>query len=378
MLIAGVWWGGHPQDLPGFLRGLVPSSTRVMNEALNDVQHDYYRRVPSSQLVNASIQGMVGQLDDRFSSYFTPTEYRAYLSEADLHFSGVGMEVHRSSRGLLVTRVYDNSPAARAGVKKGDLITAADGHPLAGLSERDATGLIKGRAGTAVTLRIRRAGRTLNLRAIRATLSVPLVMSQLRQVHGTKLAVTALATFDAGAHGQLRQTIDRLLAQGARGIVLDLRSNPGGLVDEARLVASIFLPDGPVVTTRGRSQPTTTLTATGGAIRSSIPVVVLVDHGTASAAEIVAGALQDRHRAIVVGTHTFGKGVFQEVKPLANGGALDITVGEYFTPSGRNLGGGGIKLGAGVAPNVTASTPAHSSRDTALSVALRILAAHVK
>ena len=140
--------------------------------------------------------------------------------------------------------------------------------------------------------------------------------------------------------------------------MLDLRHNGGGLVEEARLVASIFLADGPIVTTRGRTQPTITLTAAGDAISPAIPVVVLVDRGTASAAEIVAGALQDRHRATIVGTHTFGKGVFQEVRPLSNGGALDITVGEYFLPSGRNLGGGGIKQGAGITPDVAASAPA--------------------
>jgi carboxyl-terminal processing protease len=382
MLVLGVWWGGHPQDLPGFLRGLVPGSTRVLDEAVTDIQHDYYRQVPSGRLVNSSISGMVAQLDDRFSSYFTPSEYRAYLTQADLHFSGVGMEVRHTSRGLHVIRVYDNSPAARAGVRPGDLITAANGRSLAGLSEAQATGQIKGEPGTPVTLDIRRGHQRLHLRAIRATVSVPLVSSQLHVLHGVKLGVTALNSFDPGAHGQLRQAIDSLLAKGARGLVLDLRGNPGGLVEEARLVASIFLPNGPIVTTRGRAQPTTTLTATGGAIRSSIPVAVLVDHNSASAAEIVAGALQDRHRAIVVGTHTFGKGVFQEVKPLSNGGALDITVGEYFTPSGHNLGGGGIKLGAGVTPTVSALTPPRATlgtrRDTALNIALRTVAGQVR
>jgi carboxyl-terminal processing protease len=382
MLVLGVWWGGHPQDLPGFLRGLVPGSTRVLNEAVRDIQHDYYRQVPSGRLVNSSITGMVAQLDDRFSSYFTPAQYRAYLTQADLHFSGVGMEVRHSARGLHVNRVYDNSPAARAGIRPGDLITAANGRSLAGLSEAQATGQIKGQPGTPVTLEIRRGLKRLHLRVIRATVSVPLVSSQLHVLHGTKLGAAGLSSFDPGGHGQLRQAIDGLLAQGARGLVLDLRSNPGGLVEEARLVASIFIPNGPIVTTRGRTQPTTTLTATGGAIRSSIPVAVLVDHNTASAAEIVAGALQDRHRAVVVGTHTFGKGVFQEVKPLANGGALDITVGEYFTPSGHNLGGGGIKLGAGVTPNIYALTPPRvtpgSAGDTALNVALRTVAGRVR
>ncbi|MCA1690430.1 MAG: peptidase S41, partial [Actinobacteria bacterium] len=160
--------------------------------------------------------------------------------------------------------------------------------------------------------------------------------------------------------------------------ILDLRHNGGGLVEEARLVASIFLPDGPIVTTRGRTQPTITLTAAGDAIPRSIPVAVLVDRDTASAAEIVAGALQDRHRATIVGTHTFGKGVFQEVRPLSNGGALDITVGEYFLPSGRNLGGGGIKRGAGISPDVAVAAAPTPTRDPALDAALHAVAAKLR
>src|SRR6202042_2843710 len=163
----------------------------------------------------------------------------------------------------------------------------------------------------------------------------------------------------------------------ARGLVLDLRSNGGGLVEEARLIASIFVEKGTIVSTRGRTQPSETLTATGGAISPSIPVVVLVDSNTASAAEIVTAALQDHRRATVVGTHTFGKGVFQEEEPLSNGGALDITVGEYFTPDGRNLGGGGVKQGAGVVPEV--AVPKNVVDTTrGLEAALNTLAAKVK
>ena len=137
-----------------------------------------------------------------------------------------------------------------------------------------------------------------------------------------------------------------------RGIVFDLRANGGGLVEEARLIASLFIAHGTIVSTRGRTQPSETITATGDPIAPTIPMVVLVDHNTASSSEIVTAALQDHHRATVVGTHTFGKGVFQEEEPLSNGGALDITVGEYFTPDGRNLGGGGVKQGAGITPEV--------------------------
>jgi carboxyl-terminal processing protease len=195
-------------------------------------------------------------------------------------------------------------------------------------------------------------------------------------VHGAKLGVVELATFSPGAHGEVREAVERELRVGARGIVLDLRANGGGLVDEARLIASIFIDKGTIVSTRGRTQPSQTLSATGGAISRSIPVVVLVDANTASAAEIVTAALQDHHRATVVGTHTFGKGVFQEEEPLSNGGALDITVGEYFTPNGRNLGGGGVKQGAGITPEVRIRNGVDSNRG--LDVALSTLAAKVK
>ena len=151
---------------------------------------------------------------------------------------------------------------------------------------------------------------------------------------GKQIAHVRLSSFTSGAHGELRQAIDRLLERGADGIVLDLRNNGGGLLNEAVLVSSIFVDDGTIVSTRGRKRPRRVFEATGDAIDSDVPVVVLVNGESASASEIVAGALQDRDRAEVVGTRTFGKGVFQEVRRLSNGGALDITVGEYFTPEG--------------------------------------------
>ncbi len=157
--------------------------------------------------------------------------------------------------------------------------------------------------------------------------------------------------------------------------MFDLRGNGGGLVDEAQLIASAFLEDGPIVTTRGRNVAEQTLRATGDAVAPNAPVVVLVDRGTASASEIVAGALQDRERAKLVGSRTFGKGVFQEVLELSNGGALDITAGQYFTPKGRNLGGRGVRTGAGLTPDVAArddpKTPADEEIRTALDTVAR-------
>lgn len=380
VLLFGVWWGAHPSDLPGFLRDVVGGggSSAVIDESVQRILDDYYVPLKRSDLLNGSISGLVASLHDRFSNYFTPKQYDAFLNSAAEQFSGIGTSVVGNKRGLVVVDVYDNSPASRAGIAPGDTITVVDGHRLAGLAEGAATALIKGDAGSPVSLRIARRGHSRVVKVTRAEVSVPVVSSALKTAGGKKVAVVRLQTFSSGAHGEVRSALDKLLARGARAVVLDLRHNGGGLVEEARLVASIFLPDGPIVKTAGRTQPTVTLTAAGDAISQSLPVAVLVDRQTASAAEIVAGALQDRHRATLVGTRTFGKGVFQEVEPLSNGGALDITVGEYFLPSGRNLGGGGIKEGAGIKPDISVTAPRSLTGDPVLAAALRVLAAKIR
>lgn len=381
LLLAGVWIGGHPEDLPGFARRVFVANhnTRVVGEALHRMSEDYYRPLSESQLANASIAGAVASLGDRFSHYLSPAEYHSFGQPAS--FSGIGVEVAPDPRGLRLTRVFDSSPAAGAGLQPDDLIVAVNGRSLAGLSEVAAAALVKGRPDTNVTLRVRErrdsriAVRTVTL--TRATISEPVVASTTRTVHGVRLGVVALATFSSGAHGEVFGAVEsELHREHVRGIVLDLRGNGGGLVEEARLVSSIFLPrEAVVVSMRGRTQPTQTLRAAGGAIPSSIPVVVLVDHNSASASEIVTGALQDHHRATVVGARTFGKGVFQEEQPLSNGGALDITVGEYFTPDGRNLGGGGVREGAGITPEVPVLHGVDGARG--LKVALDTLAGEV-
>jgi carboxyl-terminal processing protease len=383
LLALGLWLGGHPQDLPGFLRSAFVDDrqTRVVDEAIDRIASDYYRPISASKLANASIAGVVTSLGDRFSHYLTPAEYHEFNTPP--HFTGIGVAVGPQHRGLLIAHVFNSSPAARAGLKPGDLILRVNGRKLQGLSPDSATALIKGVPGTDVELEIEerarsRTGRPVvrKVRITRATISEPVVASLSRTVGHVKLGVVALATFSSGAHGEVREAVEHALHGGARGIVFDLRSNGGGLVEEAQLVASIFVAKGTIVSTRGRSQPSTTLPATGDAIPGSIPVVVLVDGSTASAAEIVAAALQDHHRATIVGTHTFGKGVFQEQEPLSNGGALEITVGEYFTPAGRNLGGGGVKQGAGIIPEIRVPTGVDTQRG--LTVALDTLAAKVK
>jgi carboxyl-terminal processing protease len=382
LLVAGIWLGGHPEDLPGFARSafVAHHDTRVVNEALGRMVDEYYRPLSESQLANASIAGAVASLGDRFSHYLTPSEYGSFEEPAS--FSGIGVEVAPDPRGLLIMQVFASSPAAAAGLASEDVIVAVNGRSLKGLAEDKATELVKGRAGTAVTLRVEehRGGRTSTrtVKITRATISEPVVASLTRTVRGTKLGVVALASFSAGAHTEVREAVEHELhGEHARGLVFDLRDNGGGLVEEARLIASIFLPRGAVVvSTRGREQPSQTLRAAGDPIAASVPMVVLVDRDTASASEIVTAALQDHRRATVVGTHTFGKGVFQEEQPLSNGGALDITVGEYFTPDGRNLGGGGVREGAGIAPEV--SVPQGVDKEHGLTVALDTLAAKVQ
>jgi carboxyl-terminal processing protease len=376
-LVGGVWLGGHPEYLPGFARNALVADhgTRVVNEAIDQIASDYYRPVSPAALASSSIEGMLASLHDPYSVYLPPRALRGFNQPAS--FSGIGVEVRHDRAGLEVERVFDASPAQQAGLSAGEVIVAVNGRSLEGLSQSASIGLIKGSPGTDVRLSVRGAhGHIRAVTVTRATVSEPVVASALRTVSAFKLGWVYLAMFSEGAHVQLREAVDRLLRDGARGIVLDLRDNGGGLVSEAQDVASTFIASGVIVTTRGRTQPTTVLRATGGAISSSIPMVVLVDRGTASAAEIVTAALQDHRRATVVGTHTYGKGVFQELDPLAGGGAIKITVGEYFTPDGRNLGGAGVSKGAGITPEVEV---AHEVDDEhGLNVALGTLAAKLK
>jgi carboxyl-terminal processing protease len=377
-LVLGVWLGGHPENLPGFARDALvgDSEGRTYEEALDAIAENYYREVDRDELLDEGLGGAVDSLDDRFSAYFDPKAYGEFQEATSGEFEGVGLSVEAVRRGLRVLAVFDGSPAQRAGIRPGDVITAVGGDSLRGTTAEEATTQIKGRAGTTVELTVvrgKRKPRKLELR--RARVDVPVVESAMERAGGAKVAHVRLSSFTSGAHGELRQAVERLLERGAEGVVLDLRDNGGGLLNEAVLVSSIFIGDGTIVSTRGRARPRRVFEATGNAIDSDIPVSVLVNGGSASASEIVAGALQDRERGEVIGTRTFGKGVFQEVRRLSNGGALDITVGEYFTPKGRNLGGGGVEKGAGIKPEIKARDDAATEdRDEALEVAVRTVA----
>ena len=372
-LAVGMYLGGHPAGLPDFLRdAFVDESASLNSEAVDLIEDNYYKNVPDSQLQDASLRGMVRSLKSRFSHYFTPQQNRLFEQATNGEFSGVGMTVVGRKRGLLVAGVFRNSPAKRAGIRPGDLITKVDGHSIAGEPSGVSTARIKGRPGTSVRLTIDRGGerpRTLNVK--RARIKVPVVSSRLRRRGGDELGVINLSSFTSGAHADVASAIRKLLKRNAQGFVLDLRGNGGGLLEEAVLVSSLFIPNGTIVTTKGRTKPKRVFEATGDTLTRK-QVVVLVDHGTASASEITAAALNERLSAPVVGRRTFGKGFYGQVYELSNGGALDLIVGSYYTPKGENLNQKGI------VPDVRARDDPATRRDEALDRALAVLAGRVK
>jgi carboxyl-terminal processing protease len=363
-LVAGIFLGGHPELLPGFARdALVEEDRALRSEIVETIQDNFYKPVDEARIDDASLKGIVDSLDDPYSAYISPKEASAFQESVTGQFEGVGMTVEKDERGLRVLEAFKGAPAAGAGIQKGDLILEVDGHSIAGMNSTLATGRIKGPAGTSVKLEVFSPGAedTRSVRVKREKIEIPTVRGRLVERDGRKLAVVQLRGFSSGAHGVLRREIDKQLKAGADGIVLDLRGNGGGLL------SSIFIEDGKIVSVRGRSRPERTENAEGDAIDGDVPVVVLVDGGSASASEIVTGALRDTHRATVVGTNTFGKGLVQEVEPLSNGGYLDLTVANYYLPGGKTIGKSGLK------PQVKAKDDPDTKRDEALPVALAAL-----
>jgi carboxyl-terminal processing protease len=369
-LFVGIWLGGHPENLPGALQDAFVDEDRALRaEVIDTIEDNFYKRVDEEQLDDASLKGIVDSLEDPFSHYLTPKEASQFNESVSGEFEGVGMNVEEDRRGLKVLRVFEGSPAAEAGIKRGDFILSVNGRSIAGVNSDVATGRIKGEAGTTVELSVVTPGDDgpRELKVERERIEVPVAAGRIVERDGKRLAVVELVSFSSGAHGILRQEIDEQLKKGAEAIVLDLRGNGGGLLTEAQLVSSIFIEDGKIVSTRGRSRPERVLEAEGDAIDEDIPVVVLVDGGSASASEIVTGALRDTERATLVGTRTFGKGLVQEVKPLSNGGVLDITVANYYLPGGKTITTAGIK------PQVRAEDDPDTDRDEALPTALDTL-----
>jgi carboxyl-terminal processing protease len=371
---AGLYLGGHPADLPQPLRdAFVEDATALNAEAVSVIEENYFRRVGSRELGNASLDGMVRSIrrrfKDRFSHYFSPENLARFNESISGRFSGVGLSVSEVSKGLRVGRVFPNTPASRAGIAVGDLIVSVNGHSIAGADADIATAKIKGPQGTEVTIGVLRPsqGRSRSIRLTREQIALPIATSRIVEAGGRKLGYVALVGFTDGAHGFLRRAVEKVEQRGAEGIVLDLRGNGGGLLKEAVLTSSVFLPkDEVVVSTRSRTQGNTVYKTIGDNLPPR-PLVVLINRDTASAAEILASALADDGEATVVGTRSFGKGVFQQVIDLSNGGALDLTIGEFFTAEGISLAGKGIK------PDVRALDLPGTRPDEGLKRALGVL-----
>jgi carboxyl-terminal processing protease len=360
-LLAGLWLGTRGDDL-GEIGDLVGVDRTPSEEALDVIEDSYFKEVDASRLEDSSIRGMVSELrrrfDDRFSHYFNPGQLRQFEENTSGSFSGIGLSVREVKQGLTVTTVFEDTPAEDAGIREGDVIRAVDGRSIAGEPADVATGMIKGPPGTTVELRVLnpQAGRTRAVSLERAEVRVPIVEGELRRAGGRRVAYVQLGGFSEGAHGELRAEVERLYRRGAEGLVLDLRGNGGGLLNEAVLTSSVFIEDGVIVSTSGRTQPDQDYRAVGDALDPR-PTVVLINRDTASAAEILAAALGERDLATVVGTRSFGKGSFQEVIELESGGAIDITVGEYLTSDGRSLAGEGVR------PEVQAKDDPETRRD---------------
>ena len=381
-MLLGLWAGGHPDNLPDSLREVfVAEESReqsVSDQAAELIRDRYFRVTDPDTVQDSSVNGMVRQLrrkyKDRFTHYFTP-EQNQQLSEAlEGSFSGVGMTVGRNSRnGLEVGYVFRGSPAAGANLKAGDVIVTVDGESIRGEDVDLIVAKIKGPEGTDVTLGIRKGGEgpARDFKLTRAEIRVPVTSNRTREVDGKTLGHVQLSTFSTGASRALQRAVERVIEKDAEGIVLDLRENGGGLLEEAIFTSSIFIDEGDVVVETGsRTQGDAIYRAIGGNIETP-PIVVLVNRNTASAAEILAAALQTDLGTPVVGTRTYGKGVFQEVINLDNGGSLDLTVGEFLTAEGVSLAGKGLK------PDVYAPLPDGANRDVQLNRAYGVLSDEV-
>ncbi len=377
VLCAGIWLGGHPGKLPEFLRDrFVDDSAGLNLEATELIEDNYYRSVGSGELTNGSLQGMVRELrlrhKDRFSDYFSPESLARFNDEIAGRFSGIGLTVSEVKQGLRIEKVFPDSPAEQAGLESGDLIVSVEGDSIAGESSEVSTEKIKGPEGTAVTIGVKgpSGDKVRELEIERAQISLPNVTSKVESVGDRTLGYVRMISFSEGVHAQLREAVQKVEKQGAEGVVLDLRGNGGGLLEEAVLSASVFLPkDEVVVTTNSRTQGHAIYKTVGDNL-PRLPMVVLIDRNTASAAEILTAALVDDADAKTVGTRSYGKGVFQQEIDLSNGGALKLTIGEYFTPDGVNLAGS-----HGIHPDVRAPNSLRTKRDEGLERALGVLAA---
>ncbi len=336
----------------------VPATTSADNEetyrqlelfgdVFKRIKTDYVDDVSDEDLIEAAINGMLSSLDPH-SKYLDPDGFSDMRIETQGKFGGLGIEVTMESGLVKVVAPIDETPAARAGMQSGDLISHLDGEPILGLSLDEAVNLMRGEPNTTITLTVLRQGAEgpLEIELTREIIQVKVVRARREE----NVAYLRVTKFNDGTDRQLKQALEDLLADigdEIQGVVLDLRNNPGGLLDQAISVSDAFLDFGEIVSTRGRRDDSVQrFNARSGDIADGLPMVVLINGGSASASEIVAGALQDHGRAIILGTRSFGKASVQTVIPLSDQGAMRLTTARYYTPSG------GLIQAKGIVPDI--------------------------
>jgi carboxyl-terminal processing protease len=315
----------------------------LFGEVFERVRSEYVDDVSDNSLVESAINGMLTSLDPH-SNYLNTKNFNDMKVQTRGEFGGLGIEVSMENGLVKVVSPIDDTPAARAGLKPGDLITHLDGEPVQGMTLPEAVEKMRGPVSSEIKLTIRREGRDpFDVKLIRATIKIQSVRSHLE---GDNIGYIRVTTFNEQTDTGLNNAMKNLKQQAGNklvGVILDLRNNPGGLLDQAVAVSDAFLDKGEIVSTRGRrSEDAQRYNARQGDIAGGLPMVVLINGGSASASEIVAGALQDHHRAILLGTRSFGKGSVQTIIPLPGHGAMRLTTARYYTPSGRSIQAKGI------------------------------------
>ena len=313
----------------------------LLGDVFERIRAEHVQEVSDEELVEAAVNGMLASLDPH-SSYLSPKDFRDMQVHTRGEFGGLGIEVTMENGVVKVVSPIDDTPAFRAGLKPGDLITHLDGEPIQGLSLAEAVEKMRGPVDTDLELTVRRANREpFKVKITRAVIKIRSVRSRME---GEDIGYVRITSFNEQAGPDLEKAVAKLKEETKlRGLVLDLRNNPGGLLEQSVAVADAFLESGEVVSTRARRpDDSQRFNAKEGDIAKGIPIVVLVNRGSASASEIVAGALQDHRRAIIMGSRTFGKGSVQTVIPLGPHGAIRLTTAHYYTPAGRSIQAKGI------------------------------------